>query len=187
MSKAEVLIDRPTYLSDGTKVIATIIDPIPYSPPGQTELHEAEHAIPAIDKVVEISSIPERNSLGHTRFSSFDAAAAGAPHANGRRGTSFDLWLIQAHGHNISSAIAAGGAALSGKEKHVNRLAGALAVKREMSGSEAKKVYDRVENGESVIVIFERKDGTTEETVEHGVKEEVLMIEYKEYELPKAA
>lgn len=187
MKEIFLRLGRTQYLSDGTAVIAETLNPLAWSPPSEVEMHESYHALVSPEKVIEVSSIPQGDSLGHTRLSSFDAAAAAGPHAHGMRGTGSDVMKIELSGTSLSAAASASRSKLAGKEKHVHAVAGYLAAKRTISGREVRNVIDRVDNGDDIIIKFKKKNGESKNIIKMGVKDEVIMIENEEYELPKAA
>lgn len=179
MKEIETQIGRKEYLPDGSIVESRIINPLiladNYS---DTAYHEALHAATAPRKVEMVSIVPGPGYLGITKFSSFDAAAAAAPHAHGKSGTSWDTTLIAMQGGSVSGASAEAKSRLAGKGEHVEAVARRLEVVKSMSGGEVREIMRRVDVGEEVEITITSASGEKEIKTEEGVRGEIIIVDF---------
>lgn len=123
MKEIEIQIGKKEYLPNGTTIESRIINPLALADSfSDTSNHEALHAVTAPTKVEFVSIIPGPGYLGVTKFSSFDAAAAAAPHAHRKSGTGWDTMLIEMSGGSIEGASAETHSKLANKSKHIEVL-----------------------------------------------------------------
>ncbi len=191
MREFEVRIGEKEYLPDGTLVEASVVNPLPQANAyTNTSMHEALHAGKSPSIVESVSIVPGPGYLGITKFSSFDSAAAAAPHAHGMDGTGWDEMLIEARGQSVGAADAEAKSKLARKGKHIEVLARYLQARKTISGNEVRQVMDRVDRGEEVEITVTTPTGGSETRIEKGVREEVVIFDLKDInsnELKKAA
>ena len=179
-----MMVGEKRYLPNGGVVESEFLDKPEYDPPSGTARHEALHLGAGINIAEEGSIIPDGDSLGHARFSRHDSAAAAAAHAYGMGGTSWDLYTIHAAGNSVTGAIAEARMRLAGKDRHVDMLAGYLQARRQISGNEARKVWNTAEYGSKVRMEYRSPEGEQESEVAEGVIGETVMIPNNWYDLP---
>lgn len=186
----QVSLGRKSY--DGEYEIQTVTTDVFYEdiPSGETANHEAEHSVVAEEDnaTVEMASIvPGPGYLGITKLSRFSAAAAVAPHANGRYGTGHDLAVTQQMRADIGTAIGTAKSIIMRRQRQIRAVAGALETHRTLSGGEIRKVMDSVDRGvEMTVFVRNTKTGEEQETKSIRSTEKDLIIE-KEWYPPREA
>jgi hypothetical protein len=112
--------------------------------PGETALHEAEHAVVAEDNgtaALSATIVAGEGYLGLTQLSRSDPVAAAAPHANGRDGTGWDMHIVRSHGNEHGSLHAAKHILAGSKEK-VFEVASVLQEKKTIGRSEIRSAME---------------------------------------------
>jgi hypothetical protein len=128
--------------------------------PGETALHEAEHAVVAEENgtaVVSATIVPGEGYSGLTMLSKTDAVAAAAPHSNGRRGTSWDMQIVRRMGSE-SAAIHAAQHILAGNKEKVDEVASILEKKKTIGRTEVRDAMDGVYKKEREAVTVWLRD-----------------------------
>ncbi len=150
------------YLSDGSEISAVINDELAGVVASETDYHEAEHSVAGIEDGIHINKVTNiagPGYLGLTEPASFSAVAAVAPHANGRGGTSHDLFVAEMMGADIGSAEKVARAIIAQKEEHIGAVARHLHIERTLTGSDVERIMDDVDKGDKVDVTIKRPDG----------------------------
>lgn len=152
------------------RVRAEIVDPIEIlERPGETEEHEAAHAVVTRKRgteVDEISNIAGPGYLGYMK-GGFDALGVAAPHALGLPGggspeePGSDLWQLDQQGYHIPSVLVAARAFAQDKRQHIKALATRLRRDRVVRRHTIDKVIDRIDRGPTIRITTEDPKGNT--------------------------
>lgn len=160
--RINVPIGGHEFLEDGSEVRAELNDEFAGVVPNETDYHETEHSVAAVEDntgIKKVTTIPGPGYLGLTEPTSFSAVAAVAPHANGRGGTGHDLFVAEMMGADIGAAERAARSILAQKQEHIEAVARHLHVRRTLTGSEIEIIMDDVDRGDKVDVTVKRPDG----------------------------
>jgi hypothetical protein len=158
-------INSTHFFADGSKASAQFVARQVFrrKNPGETALHEAEHAVVAEANgtaVKRVTTVPGSGYLGLTELSRFDPLAAVAPHANGRNGTAHDLVMVSHAGADSHAATHAARHILREKRTHILEVAQTLEERRTIGRSEVLEAIDIAENGREVIIFIEKSNGS---------------------------
>lgn len=121
-------------------------------PASSVARHEIEHAVTALENGTSVESatiIPGPGYNGLTRLSRFDPIAAVAPYANGRDGTSHDVFITKLSGHNPEALSGIARSITDKKRSHIEEVARKLDEKGTLSGDEIKRVMRKVDKEKS--------------------------------------
>lgn len=158
--------------------------------PGEVALHEAQHAALDLDNVDEISILPTKNSLGHTKFkhrSRRFALAAMGPHSMGAKGTGYDYWLTATLGHDPESVASAARSELVHLDKDVRALARGAQAKGSLTGSEAREIVKKDRNPSLSIHIKNFSTGRERQYVQSMERNYTNYIDLETADLDLAA
>ncbi len=106
-----------------------------------------------------VSIVPGPGYLGVTQFNRFTEIGAAAPHADGHRGTSWDVSLIEAKGGSVMAASISARNVIRRKEKYVQKVAQRLDQHGTLNGGDIDRIYREVDEGEEVIIDIKTSDG----------------------------
>ena len=141
-------------LPDGTRIVIESLDePAEEGAYGDTEEHEAEHAVVAIANgtpVIEASVIPEGNSLGHVKLGHYDPIAFATSH--GRRGNGHDAAVVRMIGHNFDTHGAVAKSIKARNRREIRAVASALAREKHLSGARVREIMARAGQGGHIRV-----------------------------------
>lgn len=172
-------------LEDGTTITARKIERTRQEP-GDTEEHEARHAVAAGTGNLEYATNePSGDSLGHTKLKKADVGAAAAPAAYGHGGIGHDM-NIAVHGLGVdyTTALTLGRAALKGKEEEVREFAIAIKEKGTAYQSDLIEAQQNVINRRQGIAPAEIKiispDGRTTSYITQTFRHEVKIADLLE-------
>lgn len=158
--------------------------------PSETAYHEAEHSVVAEKNgtfVKRATIVPGPGYGGLTEMTRPDPIAAAAPHAQGRSGTSYDVFIIGLMGVSVGSAASAAQSILRGNQEHVEAVASELEDKRTLSGEEIRQVMTDVEKGKEVVVFIRSPKGEEQRISERSRHKAPVEIPKELVTLPKAA
>lgn len=117
-------------------------------PASSVARHEIEHAVTAVvngTPVESVTIIPGPGYNGLTKLSRFDPIAAVAPFANGRSGTSHDIFITKLSGHNPEALSGIARSITDKNRPHIEEVALTLDEKKTLGGSEIVNIMNRVE------------------------------------------
>lgn len=167
------------YLPDGSEISAVLNDELAGVIPNETDYHETEHSVAGIEDgihIKKVTTIAGPGYLGLTEPASFSTVAAVAPHANGRGGTSHDLFVAEMMGADVDSAEKVARDIIAQKEDHIGAVARHLHVKRTLTGSEVEAIMDDVDKGDKVDVVIKRPNGEVRRFPGLRTHESTIMI-----------
>lgn len=166
--------------SNGTIVEVTPENTTTRTIPGEVAIHEATHAV-AAGEIVWATIIPEGNTLGQTQPVDMTLGAAAAAEAWGCSGTGYDIHAI-VEGHfktDIATGVAAGKAALKGKETEVYETAALLEDRKTIGQKDLEEARENAHNKENGIFPVEIKiilpNGQTQVINRKSFRGEVLL------------
>lgn len=193
--------EREEIFLDGTKIFIEILDPLDfhtfpvkgqdYGGIDETAIHEAEHAVVAIEKGVPVlvaTIIPEhkhgRNTAGHviTENSDDDTSAIISASSYGRPGSGSDRTDVEReHGKGSFEKygqIATG--IISKNKKKVERVANALMREKKLTGDKIQKVMNQSNprDIENACIRVVRPDGREEVFMRRVKKGNVLQASF---------
>ncbi|MFH1295007.1 MAG: hypothetical protein ABIH84_00255, partial [bacterium] len=117
-------------------------------PASSVSTHETEHAVTAITNGTPVESVTIKPGPGYnglTKLTRFDPIAAVAPYANGRSGTGHDVFITKLSGHNPDALSGIARSITDKKRPHIKEVARTLDEKGTLSGSDVKRIMNRVD------------------------------------------
>jgi len=169
-------------LRTNLKIVVTPVDQLGVNPDDidDTTWHESEHISPDPDNVQWATNQSGDGFLGLTVLRRHSIIQAAAPHANGRRGTGFDLATIEARRHDLNSAISEAGKVINQLKRRTLFIAARLYRQGYITGAEAKQASTESEYDKAKMVIEEDgKQKSVTSTVKIG-EQHVFNVDVKE-------
>jgi hypothetical protein len=176
----EVVVGSQSFLPDGSEIRSKVLNPVKLNIAiSDTAHHEATHAVVGekTGTSVKIATItPGPGYGGLTELTGYNAIAAAAPHADGCDGTSYDMALVEQVSGSTSGAIDAAKATIASNREVIHGVASLLDEKGSANGTEIRDRIKRIEHGADIQIELITPDGEKKETIEHGIKGEIIMF-----------
>lgn len=176
--EVSITANRSRYI-EGFKFSIEPQTPVKKTIPGSTAIHEAMHAVAALENGTSVDSVtivPGDGYLGLTKLGKADAVAAMAPHSMGKAGTGHDVFIAGIIGNAGAAESVARGIINSNMDK-VEAVASVLEEKRTIGSGEIHSAIDEIKNPKPISVTLFIESPTGEQRKERvEVRDNIVMV-----------